>query len=104
MFWRATSVGLAGLWAMAASAQTLPRLIVKPGAPIEYTETGRALRELVKNYRPDMSSVCSIPLTEVPVAKGVVRMDRMPILRPRKQVEPMPFVPLPAPPCQEEKR
>ena len=100
MSWR-TAIVAAGLSALTTFAQTLPRLIVKPGAPIDYTETGRKLLELVKNYRPDQSSVCSIPLTEVPVARS---SKPMPILRPRQPVEPMPLVPLPAPPCKEEKR
>jgi hypothetical protein len=99
MSWRTTTTVTAGLL-MAASAQTPPR-VTMPESPKMFAETDRALLELVKNYRPDKSAACSIPLTEVPVAKNV---KPMPTLRPRKSVEPMPLVPLPAPPCKEEKR
>jgi hypothetical protein len=103
MFWRATSLGAAVLL-VAASAQTPQGVTMPPASPRIRTETERALRELVKNYRLDTSAVCSIPLTEVPVAKTVERKEPIRILRPPKPVESMPLVPLPAPPCQEEKR
>jgi hypothetical protein len=98
MSWR---VLLAMPWAMAAAAQTLPQITITMEAPDVRMPTVRSWREFAKNYRSEHPSVCSIPLTEVPVAKNV---EPMPILRPPKPVEPMPMVPLPAPPCKEEKR
>jgi hypothetical protein len=107
MFWRAISIGAAGLL-MAASAQTPPQVITMPPESANvYAETDRALLDLLKNYHPGDSAVCSIPLIEVPVAKSVEHIERSApkrILRPRKPVEPMPLAPLPAPPCREEKR
>jgi hypothetical protein len=100
MFWRLIGIGAAVLL-MAASAQTPEGVTMPPESPKARAETERALRRLMKNYRPDKSAVCSIPLTEVPMAQNV---RPMPILRPRAPIEPMPLVPLPAPPCKEEKR
>jgi len=56
----------------------------------------------LKLLEPSDSNVCSIPLREVPVAKGV---DRMPKLVPpagEENIDHMPMVKLPAPPCSME--
>ena len=93
---------------MAAFAQTAPRVNVAPPWPGTRPDTARALRELMRKYSRDtqysQANVCSIPLTEVPVAKD---MPRMPAFRPRAEpegIDRMPSVSLPAPPCREEKR
>ena len=107
---RTTSIRAASLWIMLwimlASAQTPPQVTAKPEAPVARADMAQALRELMKKDRPNKPAACAIPLIEVRIAKGAARMtiDPMPILRPNKLVEPMPLVPLPAPPCKEEKR
>jgi hypothetical protein len=91
---------------MAASAQApLPAVNVAPPWPGTGPDTTRALREFMKKYsQQNRAAVCAIPLTEVPVAKDV---SRMPSFRPsaeQENIDRMPSVPLPAPPCKEEKR
>ncbi len=92
----------AGLWAIAAFAQTPPEVRVIPPPPGMRPEAPPVLRPFIKNYRPNPAAVCSILLVEVPVAKEVEFKIRK--LRPSTPVEPMPSVPVPAPPCKEEKR
>ena len=97
MYRRAMSMIAAGIWAMALSAQA-------PPAAAARQEATRAMRQLLKSYSPEEMAVCSIPLTEAHVTKNV---ERMPTLRPRAEpdnIDHMPSVKLPAPPCQEEKR
>jgi hypothetical protein len=109
MYFRATSLILAGIGAMALSAQTppparspeAPQLIVAPQAPAIRAETERALRELLKKYSQGETGVCSIPLRAVAGSKDV---ERMPAIRPDENIDRMPAVKLPAPPCEEEKR
>ena len=87
MYRRAMSMIAAGIWAMALSAQAPP---------------AAAARQ--ESCSPEEMAVCSIPLTEAHVTKNV---ERMPTLRPRAEpdnIDPMPSVKLPAPPCKEEKR
>jgi hypothetical protein len=95
------SCSLAVLFAMAAFAQTVPPVIVTHPPPVTYAKSERILRDMLKTYRQDESAVCAIRLTEVPVSKNTKPMR---VLRPSGAVEPMPMVPLPAPPCKEEKR
>jgi hypothetical protein len=97
MHWTATSVVAAGLWA--ASAQTLPPVITMPPATTNYVYMDWS--KPLKDSRLESLHVCSIPLIEVPVAKT---MKGMRILRPSEQVDRMPLIPLPAPPCEENKR
>jgi hypothetical protein len=97
MYRRAVGMIAAGIWAMALSAQA-------PPAAAARQEATRAMRQLLKSYSPEEMAVCSIPLTEARVTKNV---ERMPTLRPRAEpdnIDPMPSVKLPAPPCKEEKR
>ena len=103
MSWRATGMAAAGLWAMAASAQIPPPGNAAPPWPGARKDATQALRKLMKGYRLNIvtTPVCSIPLVEVPVSKNV---ERMPAMRPSKDVGTMRFAPLPAPPCKEEKR
>jgi hypothetical protein len=75
----------------------MPQFTVAPRPATE-----RVLRQFLKSYSPEETAVCSIPLRQVPVAKDV---ERMPALRPRADnIDHMPSVKLPAPPCEEEKR
>ena len=111
MYYRVTSMMAAGIWAMALSAQTAPRrfpgvpqFTVMPRAPVVRPETEGGLRQLLKSYSREKTAVCSIPLLEVRVANNV---ERMPTIRPRAEpenIDHMPMVKLPAPPCKEEKR
>jgi hypothetical protein len=91
---------------MVASAQApLPAVNVASPWPGAGPDTTRALREFMKKYsQQNRAAVCTIPLTEVPVAKNV---EPMPSFRPSaapENIDRMPSVPLPAPPCKEEKR
>ena len=111
MYRRAIGIITAGIWATALSAQTpplrfpgVPQFTVTPPAEPARQEATRALRQLLKSYGQEEAAMCSIPLLEARVEKNV---ERMPTLRPRAEpdnIDPMPFVKLPAPPCQEEKR
>jgi len=97
---------MAGVWSAAALAQAPgPTVNVAPPWPGARADAARALRGLMKKYsqenRDNPSAACSIPLKEVPVAKAAPPMR---IYRRRaapENVDRMPFVPLPAPPCQE---
>jgi hypothetical protein len=100
MSWRAT--GVAGLCAAAAFAQTQPDVRTIVPSPGARAGVARTLRQFMKDARPTQAAMCSIPLTEVPIPRNM--HSRMKILRPPAPVEPMPSVPLPAPPCKEEKR
>jgi hypothetical protein len=86
---------------MAARAQTVPPVLVIPPPSVEHESMERTLREILKKNGEEKSAVCSIPLKQVLVANNAIPMR---VFRPRKPVEPMPLVPLPAPPCKEEKR
>jgi len=119
MYFRATNILTAGIWAMTLPAQ-VPLVTPLPSAPVR-PETKDALREFMKKYgqmaqpenirpaqepqrlAPDQTGVCSIPLLEAEVTK---KTARMPVLRPRPadETDHMPFVRLPAPPCGEERR
>jgi len=126
MYCRAMSMVAAGIWAMVLSAQTapprfpgLPQFTVMPQAPAVRPETESDLREFMKKYwkvgkvhgigpeavlgiGPENTAVCSIPLLQVPPTKNV---EQMPVLRPRADnIDNMPSVKLPAPPCEEDKR
>jgi len=109
MSWRAIGVAAAGIWAMACFAQApLAPVNVAPPWPGDRPNTTRALREFMKKYsqqnRENRAAVCAIPLTEVPIAKNV---EPMPSFRPSAapdNIDRIPSVPLPAPPCKEEKR
>ena len=103
MSWSATGVAAAWLWAMAASAQTPPPGNVAPPWPGARPDATQALRKFMKDNRLNIvtTTVCSIPLIEVPVSKNV---ERMPVMRPRKAAGTVRTVPLPAPPCKEEQR
>jgi hypothetical protein len=109
MYCRATSMIVAGISAMALSAQTppqrfpgVPQFSVTPHAPVVSPATDRALRQLLQSYSPEKTGVCSIPLLELAVAKNV---EQIPTVRPRAEsIDHMPTVKLPAPPCNEEKR
>jgi len=103
MFWK-TSILIAGLSGASLSAQQAPA----PGAAAPPAERVKSvLREVLKQpVRPDEATACSIPLREVAVAK---ENDPMPKLQPpvspdKGNIDRMPMVKLPAPPCQEEKR
>ena len=106
MFWK-SSIVAAGLWAAAMPAQTAPPDISANLQPLARAKADAAARALMKQLNPTGSAVCSIPLREVPVKKDV---DAMPQLLPPAgpdgpdPFDRMPFVKLPAPPCQEEKR
>jgi hypothetical protein len=103
---RVTSVLAAGIVVMAAPAQTPPQTNVAPPWPGLRPDTTRALRGYMKKQLTDhpgtMASTCSIPLVKVPLPKEV---EPMPTMRPSAgpELDRM-FVPLPAPPCKEEKR
>jgi hypothetical protein len=111
MYRRASSMIAAGIWAMALSAQTpplrfpgVPQFTVTPPPAAARQEATRALRQLLKSYSQEEAAMCSIPLLEAPVEKNA---ERMPVLRPRAEpdnIDDMPSVKLPAPPCKEEKR
>ena len=109
MYCRAISMMAAGIWAMALSAQTppwrfpgVPQFTVTPQAPVVRPKTAVVLRQLLKSYGRENPAVCSIPLLQVPVAGNV---EQMPVLRPRADnIDNMPSVKLPAPPCQEEEK
>jgi len=109
MHWRAIWIVVAGIWAMAAFAQSpAPAVNVAPPWTGASPDSTRALRELVKKYsqesRESKTAACAIPLLEVPVAGSAIRI---PTIRPRgepENIDRMPSVALPAPPCQEEKR
>jgi hypothetical protein len=108
MFWK-TSILAGGLWAAALSAQTVPPSVTIVPRPLTArAKAENALRDLMKQYsQPNEPAVCSIPLLEVPVKKDV---DAMPQLLPPAgsekfdNIDRMPAVKLPAPPCGEEKR
>jgi hypothetical protein len=89
------------LWALAASAQIPPDVKPAPPPPEVRADPERSPRLFMRNDRSNEAAVCAIPLSRVPVSKN---LPRMPIVRPRKAVEPMPFVKLPAPPCKETGR
>lgn len=119
----ATIIMTAGAWAGALSAQSTPPQgqNLTPQAPQAQPDNQRALRDFMKKYgrlerlpqnfqvrlAPELLAraaeppVCSIPLLEVPVAKN---LEKMPVLRPRAEIDRMPLAKLPAPPCPEEKR
>ena len=111
MYRRAIGIVAAGIWAMALSAQTpplrlpgVPQFIVTPPARAASEDAKRALRQLLKSYSQEEAAMCSIPMLEAPVEKNA---ERMPVLRPRAEpdnIDDMPSVKLPAPPCKEEKR
>ena len=111
MYRRAIGIVAAGIWATASSAQTppvrlpgVPQFILTPPARAAGEEAKRALRQVLKSYNQEEAPVCSIPLLEARVEKNA---ERMPALRPRADpdnIDHMPSVKLPAPPCQEEKR
>jgi hypothetical protein len=111
MYRRAIGIVAAGIWATALSAQTpqlrlpgVPQFIVTPPARAASEEATRALRQLLKSSSPEEAPVCSIPLLEARVTKDA---ERMPTFRPRAEpdnIDHMPSVKLPAPPCKEEKR
>jgi hypothetical protein len=109
MYCRAFSMIAAGIWAMALSAQTppwrfpgVPQFTLMPQARAVRPEIQGALRQLLKSDSPEKTAVCSIPLLEAPVAKNV---ERIPTFRPRvDNIDHMPLVKLPAPPCQEEEK
>jgi len=120
MHFRTTSMLTAGIWVMALPAQ-VPLVAPAPAAPAVRPQTKDALREFIKRYgrlaqpenirltqgpqllAPGQTGVCSIPLLQAKVTKETARM---PVLRPRPadEVDHMPFVKLPAPPCGEELR
>jgi len=94
---------------MAAFAQApLPPVNVAPPWPGDRPDTTRALRELMRKYsqenRENRAAGCAIPLTEVPLAKTVEPMPRFRPSAEPENIDRMPSVPLPAPPCKEEKR
>ena len=108
MYCRATSIIAAAIWATAVSAQTAPpRFIAPPRFPglAQFTVTTQppyVLRQFFKSHGPEKPAVCSIPLLQVPPTKNV---EQMPVLRPRADnIDNMPSVKLPAPPCEEDKR
>jgi|SRR5580658_4502357 hypothetical protein len=108
MYYRATSILVAGLWAMALSAQTPPRQpAVMPQAPAVRPDVERALRELVQKHSRGEKAVCSISPREVradPFSPGVAKdVEGMPTFRPDGKIDAMPIA-MPAPPCEEEKR
>jgi len=102
MYSRVTIMIAAAFWAMALSAQTPPLRF--PGVP-QFTVTPQAplvLRQVLKVPSLEKAAVCSIPLLEVPVPKN---LEQMPTLRPpADNIDHMPMVKLPAPPCEEDKR
>lgn len=109
MYCRATSMITAGIWAVALSAQSppwrfpgVPQFTATPPAPAVRPATARAPRQLLTLRGQEQPAVCSIPLRQVQGAKDV---ERMPVLRPRADnIDNMPSVKLPAPPCEEEQR
>ncbi|MGA2135324.1 MAG: hypothetical protein ABSH50_23800 [Bryobacteraceae bacterium] len=108
MFWK-ISIPAVGLWVTALSAQTAPPpQILIPQPPAAGAKIDAALRELLKQRsQPSGPLVCSIPLLAVTIDKKV---DPMPQFRPpfgfdiSDNIDRMPVVKLPAPPCPEEKR
>ena len=98
----ASCILAAGVWASALSPQTTPPPPVADAeSPMLRPETEPALRELMKKLGTQKTNVCSIPLLEVPISKNV---ERMPVFRPPDNLERMPQVKVPAPPCKEDKR
>ncbi len=96
-----TAILPAALWITSAMAQTAAETTVTLVEPGNKANAERALREYLKRYRREKTAACSIPLREVPVAKKAKPIRN---LRPAKPVEPMPLAPLPAPPCEENRR
>ena len=112
MYRRAIGMSATGIWAIALCAQTPPpqpgevqlQVTVNPPAPAVIPKTLRMPRLIPRDYSQKEQAVCSIPLLEVPVTKNV---ERMPTLLPSAgpdNIDHMPTVKLPAPPCQGEKR
>jgi hypothetical protein len=106
MSWIVTSILSAGIWAGTLSAQSVqPEPTIIPQAPAVRPEAKRALRQWMKKFgQQSEAAVCSIPLLEVLIAKDI---DRMPHFKPRDEpenIDRMPPVKMPAPPCKEEKR
>ena len=99
MYRRAIGMGATGIWAIALCAQTPPQEFRDARA-----KTARLVPQILKLEVQEGKAVCSIPLLEVPVTKNV---ERMPTLLPSAgpdNIDHMPTVTVPAPPCQEEKR
>jgi hypothetical protein len=110
MYYRATILAAAGAWAMALSAQTpppmrlpdAPKFTLAPQARAAHPEVQAALRKYLQSYSLEATTVCAIPLLRAPVPDN---LEQMPVLRPgADSIDRMPFVNLPAPPCDEEKR
>lgn len=108
MSWKAAYILSAGLWAMTAVAEQPPVGSLVAPLPGAHAQPERAWLAFAKTGTPAKfpnlgreALVCAIPLKEMPVAQNSIPM---PIFRPRKQVEPMPLVRPPAPPCEENKR
>jgi hypothetical protein len=105
MFWK-TSILIAGLWATSLSAQEAPS--TRPGALPRPERVKAVLHGVLKPpAQPEEATACSIPLREVTVAKENDPMPKLPApVTPdnSENVDHMPMVRLPAPPCQEEKR
>jgi len=110
MYCRTLIVAGACIGAAALSAQTppqlrfpgMPQFTVVPQAPPGRPKAQVVLRNLLKRDNQETAAVCSIPLLEVHVLQ---KLERMPFLRPPEgNIDNMPSVKVPAPPCQEEKR
>jgi hypothetical protein len=106
MSWIVTSILSAGIWAGTLSAQSVqPEPTIIPQAPAVRPEAKRARRQWMKKFgQRNEAAVCSIPLLQIPIPKDI---DRMPYFRPRDEpdnIDRVPSVKVPAPPCKEEKR
>ena len=97
MLSRATS--LVGFCAIVLSAQTAP------SPPSAAPQAVRPLRITQKKPTPaERPTICAIPLIEVRVDKFQDPMSKLAPPAGFDNIDRMPFVKLPAPPCQEEKR
>lgn len=102
MHCRAIGIILAGAGAMSLSAQTAPQFTRLPKASAIDSKIEATLRQFMKDKALQGTGVCSIPLISVPIPKN---LEQMPILHPpAENIDNMPSVKLPAPPCDEEKR
>jgi len=102
MSWKAICAVASWCWAMTAFAQAPPRIPAAVQPPSATRAQERALTELAKRENPN---VCAIPLTEVRVPEKSPPMPNFqPPAEPESDVDHMPFMPLPAPPCEGEKR
>ncbi len=109
MYYRATGILAAAIWAMTLSAQTAPQQF--PGAN---AGADRALRDFIKKYGhtqatlrpgqilrrawPAESNVCAIPLLQIPIPKN---LEPMPTLTPRTDLVDNMAVATPIPACEE---